>query len=75
MPMKKNYYYLYTLNDMDPGSPGLIELNSLFPDKNSIYRDVIFYLDQQSFDVSKATVARLIEYAGSQINNGHNKNR
>ena len=74
MPMKKNFYYLYTLNDMDPGPPGLIELNSLFPDKSSIYRDVIFYLDQQSFDVSNTTVARLIEYAGSQINNGHNKN-
>jgi hypothetical protein len=75
MPMKKNYYYLFTLNDMDPGPSELIEFNSLYPDENSIYRDVISYLDQQSFDISNSVVARLVEYAGNQVRNGYLKPR
>ena len=71
--MKKNFYYLYTLNDMDPGCPGLIELDPLFPDKNSIYRDVAFYLEQECFDVSNATVARLVKFAENQINSLNDK--
>ena len=75
MPMKKNYYYLYTLNDIDPGPSELIEFNSLYPDENSFYRDVISYLDQQSFDISNSVVARLVEYAGNQVTNGYLKPR
>ena len=75
MPMKKNYYFLYTLNDMDPGPSELIDFSSLYPDEEGIYRDVISYLDQQSFDISNSVVARLVEYAGIQVMNGYLKRR
>ena len=75
MPMKKNYQYLYTLNDMDPGRSELMEFDSFFPDETSIYRDVIIYLDQQNFDISNTVVAKLVKYAGSQVKNGYHKPR
>lgn len=75
MPMKKNYYYLYTLNDMDPGPSELIDFNSFYPDEDGIYRDVISYLDQQSFDISNSVVTRLVDYAGIQVTNGYLKRR
>jgi len=69
-PMKKNYYYFYTLNDMEQVHSELLEVDSCFPDENDTYRDIILYLDRQNFDIRSSVISRLIEYAGQQVKTG-----
>ncbi|MFO7924303.1 MAG: hypothetical protein R6U58_11480 [Bacteroidales bacterium] len=65
--MKKNYHYLFTLDDLKGRHFLFQETDSLFPDEDKMYSDVIYYLDQQSFDVSNTVIRKLVEYAGMQI--------
>lgn len=67
--MKKNYHYLYALDDLDSGYPELYELYSCFTEEDKAFGDVIRYLDQQNFDIRNSVVRKLVEYAGRECSN------
>lgn len=65
--MKKSYHYFYALDDFKQGYSGLIELENCFPDEDIFYRDLVHYLDQQSYKIRGSVVDRLLDFAGKEI--------
>ncbi len=73
MPMKKSYHYFYMIDDLKPGHPDILELDSLLSSENSAFSDVYSFLDMQRFEIKKSVVSELIEYAVRQFGDTFNK--
>ncbi len=55
------------MDDLQEDKEGLLRPDSDESEQFENYRDVLSFLDQQSFDVSKSIVQRLVDYAGKQF--------
>jgi hypothetical protein len=61
--MKKNYHYLYTINDLEKKYMGFLDLDSFLSQEKALSRDFFVSVDRQNLSVNKGIVNHLIDYA------------
>ena len=67
MPMKKNYHYLYTVNDLEKQYTGFLDFDSFLFRENTLSRNFFVSVDRQNLTVNKGVVNHLIDYAVSLL--------
>ena len=63
LPMKKNYHYLYTVNDLEEQYKGFLDFDSFLSHEKAFSRDFFVSVDRQNLTVNKGVVNHLIDYA------------
>jgi hypothetical protein len=61
--MKKNYFFIYTVDDLAADNTDLTDLDDFFPDEDGVLRYVNSCLDRLSFEINNSVIERLAEIA------------